>query len=991
MKKGFALLLAASLVISMFSSAALAAETTQEKYDALVEKGIFDGFPDGTSRLEDPMTRAQAAKVITLVLGLEENAAAASVYTDLADALWATGFIGAATEAGILNGRGNGIFDPNTNVSIQELAKIVVEALGIETDDSAVVAGADEWAMKYVAAALAAGLLPQMASYTEPAMRGLLVEASYAADMAIIDLEVEATVNANNSVTVAGTTELSEVAIEVGETTETVAVADGAFTFTTGVLSAGTHQITVSGTGDHSGVTNSVEVTIEAPDFSASVIGVKKIEVQFGQEVDTSAVAVSVTKANIAVNVQSTTFADNKQSAVLNFANNLPAGEYVVSVVGVADEALTATVTVAAEEVASIEFNSTTALITRADDKKVKFGYTIKNQYGESITKDLTITASKGAGEQASGEITLTASSAYTVGEKVVVGLLQTDSSKFVSATLDVVAAPQVTTAGIAKLHEADGSELTAGSTKTFYLVLDLKDQYGNSVTDATYAPQDVIITVSNPAAATLQGYADNTANFSTQTIDGGTKLVLTLANGGALTAGTSKVTIVSKYTGSMATFDLVVKANPIVDTLTLSVPTLAPAGEEVEIPFTAVDQFGNAVKHPDFDLNVTGAGNDIEFVKDIVKDETKLILTLADAASGTVIISGLTPNNKFVQLSVSVAALAKPTVITGVSGISPLLVGATKQVSASNVVIKDQYGRNISIADPIDGATYNVKIASVGGSAVTAGDDELPATFTAAAKGTSAVTLSLTKTVGTPDVANSAFTFSYSVVSKADITDYEASVAGVVYDDGGDDYGKALSVNGVLADGSKVAIPYASGANYQVVVPASSSALIYDTVTGNVYSDGDFFDNATSDGEGTLIVTIIADGGATQVKTVPVQVSSKVPAITTLSVVAATGLTTLIDTNYISTSLSNLSDFAELQDLIIETVKAQDQYGIEWDAPDEAYPNVIITGTSKTIDGYNGAMATTLAATDTFNVLVLTANGKSISFKVFVTAAIIT
>lgn len=157
-----------------------AADTSaEEKYNKLVEAGVFEGFPDGQAHLDQNMTRAQAAKIIALILGLDENAGAADIYKDLDEAKWAKGFIGAATEAGILEGRGGGIFDPSADVTIQELAKIMVEALGIEVNEDATVEGVDEWAGMYVAAAVAAGLIPEQSDYTVPASRQLLVEASY--------------------------------------------------------------------------------------------------------------------------------------------------------------------------------------------------------------------------------------------------------------------------------------------------------------------------------------------------------------------------------------------------------------------------------------------------------------------------------------------------------------------------------------------------------------------------------------------------------------------------------------------------------------------------------------------------------------------------------------------------------------------------------------------------------------------------------------------
>jgi hypothetical protein len=71
MKKSLSLLVASSMVLSMFASAAYAAEDTKaptqdEKFAALKELGIFSGFPDGSAGLDKNMTRAQFAKVLTV-------------------------------------------------------------------------------------------------------------------------------------------------------------------------------------------------------------------------------------------------------------------------------------------------------------------------------------------------------------------------------------------------------------------------------------------------------------------------------------------------------------------------------------------------------------------------------------------------------------------------------------------------------------------------------------------------------------------------------------------------------------------------------------------------------------------------------------------------------------------------------------------------------------------------------------------------------------
>src|SRR5690606_10792919 len=92
--------------------------TAEEKYQALVEKGIFDGFEDGSAGLDSFVSRAQVTKFIALILGLEPDFQSAGIYADLEGAEWAAGYIGAATAAGILTGKGNGVFDPLGTITI---------------------------------------------------------------------------------------------------------------------------------------------------------------------------------------------------------------------------------------------------------------------------------------------------------------------------------------------------------------------------------------------------------------------------------------------------------------------------------------------------------------------------------------------------------------------------------------------------------------------------------------------------------------------------------------------------------------------------------------------------------------------------------------------------------------------------------------------------------------------------------------------------------
>ncbi|MCI3921370.1 S-layer homology domain-containing protein [Paenibacillus sp. TRM 82003] len=226
MKKGLALLLAASMATSAFASAAAAADmTAQEKFEALVEANVFTGFEDGSSRLDQEMTRAELAAVISRLLDLGEKPANAD-YTDLKDAEWARGFIGAVTPT-YMNGYGGGLFGPSDKFTFEQLAKVMSIVLDLEIDEKATVEGkvSDNWsgvpAAAYVAAAVKAGLVKEQADYTANALRSALVEASFTAynetnvPAEIGVSKVEATDAAELTVTLNGPVDTEKAKFEV--------------------------------------------------------------------------------------------------------------------------------------------------------------------------------------------------------------------------------------------------------------------------------------------------------------------------------------------------------------------------------------------------------------------------------------------------------------------------------------------------------------------------------------------------------------------------------------------------------------------------------------------------------------------------------------------------------------------------------------------------------------------------------------------------------
>ncbi|WP_218821642.1 S-layer homology domain-containing protein [Saccharibacillus sp. O23] len=190
MKKIVSLALSTAMAFSMFASVTSAATlTTQEKYNALVTQGIFAGYPNGEAYLDKDMTRAEFAKVVALLTGLDTTATTTSTYADpnYANA-WYKPYVEAVTKAGYMKGTTTGtkkLFNPNGKVTVQEMAATLVRAAKLEIPTTGIDNGAAAWAKGEVQAAINAGLISKTANFAGAATRGLLVDTAYAYQTAL--------------------------------------------------------------------------------------------------------------------------------------------------------------------------------------------------------------------------------------------------------------------------------------------------------------------------------------------------------------------------------------------------------------------------------------------------------------------------------------------------------------------------------------------------------------------------------------------------------------------------------------------------------------------------------------------------------------------------------------------------------------------------------------------------------------------------------------
>ncbi|MCQ2420200.1 MAG: S-layer homology domain-containing protein [Clostridia bacterium] len=163
----------------------------QTAIEALAEKGIINGMGNGTFAPNKTMTRAEFSAIVVRGIGLTREKAAA--FSDVSDAKWYADYIGAAYRAGIVNGVGNGKFNPEGTITRQEAAAMIArsaKSLGLDTsssDTDAVLSafsdGADvsSWARASMAYCCDAGLLEKEASISpqKPILRCEIAQILY--------------------------------------------------------------------------------------------------------------------------------------------------------------------------------------------------------------------------------------------------------------------------------------------------------------------------------------------------------------------------------------------------------------------------------------------------------------------------------------------------------------------------------------------------------------------------------------------------------------------------------------------------------------------------------------------------------------------------------------------------------------------------------------------------------------------------------------------
>ena len=134
-RKVISFLLLLALVLGSFSmsfAATIPSDVSATKYETavkvLLDLDVVSGYPDGTFKPANTITRAELAKLLAVELGLG-SAAGTSSFKDMKDH-WADKYVAAVSAKGLIKGYPDGTFKPNEVISFNEAVTMIVRALG---------------------------------------------------------------------------------------------------------------------------------------------------------------------------------------------------------------------------------------------------------------------------------------------------------------------------------------------------------------------------------------------------------------------------------------------------------------------------------------------------------------------------------------------------------------------------------------------------------------------------------------------------------------------------------------------------------------------------------------------------------------------------------------------------------------------------------------------------------------------------------------------
>jgi hypothetical protein len=178
MRKTLVTLVIVSMILAGFAGVAGAAgfpditdSKLQAKVGKLVALGIINGYPDGTFKPGNRITRAEFAKIAVIAAGLKDSADlfknSPSKFSDVAAGEWYTGWVNLAVSQGYVKGYPDGTFKPNAQITYAEVITVLLRLLGYNDNLPG------DWPMDYLVKATKLGVTKNVSvNAAAPATRG---------------------------------------------------------------------------------------------------------------------------------------------------------------------------------------------------------------------------------------------------------------------------------------------------------------------------------------------------------------------------------------------------------------------------------------------------------------------------------------------------------------------------------------------------------------------------------------------------------------------------------------------------------------------------------------------------------------------------------------------------------------------------------------------------------------------------------------------------
>ncbi|MGI6554506.1 MAG: S-layer homology domain-containing protein [Bacillota bacterium] len=145
----------------------IAGHWAEDYIRSFVTSGLINGYPDGSFKPNNMITRAEFAKI--LVSAFDVPALRGKVFKDT-ERHWAEGFIASAHTAGIISGYNEDFFGPDDPVTREQIASMVVKAANLSGGSEEISFkdghSISSWARKSVAIASANGIITGYGDYT---------------------------------------------------------------------------------------------------------------------------------------------------------------------------------------------------------------------------------------------------------------------------------------------------------------------------------------------------------------------------------------------------------------------------------------------------------------------------------------------------------------------------------------------------------------------------------------------------------------------------------------------------------------------------------------------------------------------------------------------------------------------------------------------------------------------------------------------------------